>query len=190
MRQLENWLDQIKSGDESAFVDLQQHFEAELRRFMYRLIGAHELEDDLIQNTFIAFYHNIERLSAETVRPFLFRVLRNQCYDELRRQGRYQHVSLNNDLAPNSPIIINTEPPPDEVIYWRMAYADVQRAMDNLPDPQRQVLILYAEHGFAYEEIAEALNISIGTVKSRLHHAKKNLRRLVDPHVLDELDNN
>ena len=184
MLQLANWLNQIKAGDDFAFIALQEHFEGELRRFMYRLIGQHEFEDDLIQNTFIAFYHNIERLTPDTVRPFLFRVLRNQCYDQLRRQGRYQQVSLTDDKLPE---IINTTPPPDEVTYWRMLYADVQAAMNHLPEPQRQVLILYAEHGFSYAEIAETLAINIGTVKSRLHHAKQTLRRLVAPHILEAL---
>ncbi len=183
MSQLADWLDQIKNGDDDAFIEFYAYFESDLRRFMLRLIGQHDQADDLIQNTFIAFYRNAERLAPEMVRPFLFRVLRNQCYDELRRQGRYRNITLS-----HAPQLINTEPSPDEVTHWRMVYADVQSAMNQLPEPQRQVLILYAEHGFSYQEIAETLVVSIGTVKSRLHHAKQGLRRLVDPQILIELD--
>lgn len=183
MAQLTEWLMQLKEGDDTAFIELYTHFEADLRRFMFRLVGQHEQSDDLIQNTFVAFYRNAKRLEPEAVRPFLFRVLRNQCYDELRRQGRYQKISLS-----QAPELMNTGPSPDEVTHWRMLYADVQTAMNQLPETQRQVLILYAEHGFSYQEIAETLTVNIGTVKSRLYHAKQNLRRLVDLQILLELD--
>ena len=57
-----------------------------------------DAEDDIVQNAFFALYVNLERLDeGEKLRPFLFRVLRNQCYDELRRQGRYDVISLDDD---------------------------------------------------------------------------------------------
>ena len=60
--------------------------------------------------------------------------------------------------------------------------------MERLPELQRQALILFSEEGLSYNEIAEAMDTSIGTVKSRLFHAKQGLRRLLRPDTLQALD--
>jgi len=77
---------------------------------------------------------------------------------------------------------------PEEVAHWLMIQLEVRETIDRLPENQRQALILYAEEGLSYAEIAEAMNTNIGTIKSRLFHAKQNLRRLVRPEVLEALD--
>jgi transposase len=64
---------------------------------------------------------------------------------------------------------------------------EVREAMDQLPESQRQTLILYSEEGLSYTEIADIMDVSIGTVKSRLFYAKKNLRGLIRPATLDVL---
>ena len=77
---------------------------------------------------------------------------------------------------------------PEDVAHWLMLHMEVQEAMDQLPELQRQTLILYAEEGLSYAEIAEVMNTSIGTVKSRLYYAKRQLRKLLHPDTLRALD--
>lgn len=174
-----------RTGDEDAFTLLQLVLDSRIRRFVIRLIGSHSQEDDIVQDVFIALYQNLYKLdTVEKMMPFLYRVTRNRCYDILRQQGRYETISIESQ---SQALTTAAHKQPAEQTDWVLLYAEVQRAIEQLPELQRQTLILYAEEEFSYVEVAEAMGTQIGTVKSRLHHAKKTLRRLVSPEVLDAL---
>lgn len=183
------WLLAAQGGDLAAFDLLHAALESDLLRFVRRLIGyQHNQAEDIVQETFLTLYTHLAQIDPpEKLRPYLFRVARNRCYDLLRRQGRYEQLSLDEE-----PVQVRVSfsqgdqstPPPDEVTHWLLLHLEVQEAIDNLPENQRQALILYAEEGLSYAEIAEVMEVNIGTVKSRLHHAKKTLRRLLRPETL------
>jgi RNA polymerase sigma-70 factor (ECF subfamily) len=184
-----------RGGSTDAFAALQALLMPPARAFTRRLIG--EIDEDIVQEAFFALYMNLDKLDPpEKLRPFLFRVIRNRCYDRLRAQGRYDVISLDEDVAfeaggggdTREAQIASDEPPPDERTHWLMIYAEVQQAMEKLPELQRQALILYSEAKLSYEEIAEAMDVGIGTVKSRLYYAKRNLVRLLPPETLKALE--
>jgi RNA polymerase sigma-70 factor (ECF subfamily) len=180
-----------RAGDRAAFDCLQEELEAPVRRFIRRLVGQSHSEDDIVQDAFLALYMNLEHLdSGEHLRPFLFRVVRNLCYDELRRKGRFQFASL--DQGPDEsgalfPPLADSRSPPDEEVHWILLYSEVQKAMDRVPELQRQTMILYCEQDLTYQQIAEAMATDIGTVKSRIHYGRKNLRKLLKPEILEAL---
>ena len=182
---------QARSGDRTAFDHLQEMLETQVRRFIRRLVGLSSSEDDIVQDAFLALYMNLERLdSSEHLCPFLFRVVRNLCYDELRRKGRFQFISLDEDLDNSDallPFLTDRRRQPDEEVHWILLYSEVQKAMERLPEVQRQTLILYCEEDLTYQQIAEAMATDIGTVKSRVHYARKNLRKLLKPEILEAL---
>lgn len=180
-----------QSGDDEAYGLLVVRLEPVVRRVTRRLIGAHDAEDDIVQDVFIALYRHLDRIDpVRGLRPYLFRCVRNRSYDELRRAGRYETLSLDDEPV-ETYASFNSAPAapdqPDELAHWLLIQLEVRAAMDRLPDPQREALILYAEEGLSYAEIAEVAGTSIGTVKSRLFHAKKNLRGLLRPETLDAL---
>ena len=77
--------EQAKTNNHTAFNRLQKTLDALVRRFVRRLVGVSEVEDDIVQDAFLALYMNLERLeSSAHLRPFLFRVVRNRCCDTLR----------------------------------------------------------------------------------------------------------
>ena len=179
-------------GDQDAFAELQARLESPIRRFIWRLVGTQDAEDDIVQDSFIALYLNLNRIEpVENLRPYLFRIVRNRCYDLLRKKGRFEHISL--DDEPVETWVSLHEAPesgsqPEEVTYWVMLQLEVQAAMERLPELQRQTLILFSEENLSYAEIAEAMNCSIGTVKSRLYYAKRTLRQLISPETLALLE--
>ena len=184
-------LERARDGDLTAFEQLQALLDAPARRFVRRLIGRSDAEDDIVQNAFFALYKNLERLDVgEKLRPFLFRVLRNQCYDQLRRLGRYDVISLDDDSddVDRTELAVDQRPQPEESAHWLMLYNEVQTAIQRLPELQRQTLLLYTEAGLSYQEIAGTMGVSIGTVKSRLHNAKRNLVSMLHPDTLYALD--
>lgn len=186
-------LAEAQDGSQSAFAALETAFGPGLRRFVRRLLGRGDLTDDIVQNTFFALYVNLESMDAQRLRPFLFRVARNQCYDELRRQGRYEVVALadEDDSEPGSELTVtptDTAIQPDEAAHWLLLYAQVQQAINRLPELQRQTLLLFTEGGLSHAEIAESMDVSTGTVKSRLHYAKRSLTAMLSAETLLELE--
>ena len=185
-------LQQAQDGDADAFEQLQTRLESSIRRFIRRLIGLSDAEDDIVQNVFISLYYNIQRIDpVENLRPYLFRMVRNRCYDELRSQRRYETLSLDDEsdgarLSFTTASDINSQP--EEVAHWLLLHLEVKEAIDRLPELQRQTLILFSEEELSYAEIALVMETNIGTVKSRLHHAKKSLRRLLRPQTLQILE--
>ncbi len=178
-------------GDFDAFEELQMALEPPVRRFIRRLIGVHDLEDDLVQVVFIALFQHLKRIDPpEHLRPYVYRMARNRCYDELRRQGRYRSLSLDDEAVEVrvSYAGANDAPSPEDAAYWLLLQLEVREAMEQLPELQREALILYSEEEMTYAEIAAAMNTSLGTIKSRIHHAKKSLRRLLRPETLHALD--
>jgi len=180
-----------QTGDKDAFTVLQTLLQAPARAFTRRLIG--DVDEDIVQEAFLALYMNLERLvPPEKLRPFLFRVIRNRCYDRLRADGRFEVVTLDEEVGFGNDTresqIASDEISPDESTYWLMMYAEVQQAMEQLPELQRQTLILYSEASLSYEEIAEVMSVSSGTVKSRLYYAKRNLVRLLSPETRRALE--
>ena len=183
----------LQAGDEQAFVLIMQRLESPLRRYIRRLIGDTDAGDDIVQDVFFSLYRKCDRIDARRgLRPYLYRMARNRCYDELRRQGRFQQVSLDADAEGQSFSLAETLPDPaeptEELAHWLFIQLVVREAMEKLPENQRQALILYAEEQMSYAEIAVATNTNPGTVRSRLSHARKTLRRLVPPWVLAALE--
>ena len=183
--------EEAKASNRTAFDRLQEALDASVRRFVRRLVGINEAEDDIVQDAFLALYMNLERLeSSEHLRPFLFRVVRNCCYDTLRRQGRFQFVPLDAasaDSIVNPSFLTDRHRQPDEELHWILLYSEVQKAIDRLPEIQRQAIILYCEENLTYAQIAEAMGTDIGTVKSRIYYGRKNLRKLLKPEILEAL---
>jgi RNA polymerase sigma-70 factor (ECF subfamily) len=178
-----------QSGDMEAFDDLQRQFEAPLRSFVRRLIGDGEFED-ITQEVFLTLFRHLGNINPpEKLRPFLYRVARNRCYDELRQRGRFEVMALDDEPTAEWVSFQTSEAqPPEDLAHWLLLHLEVQEAMLELPELQRQALILYAEEGFSYTEIAETMNTSLGTVKSRIYYAKKRLRQVLRPGVLQALD--
>lgn len=184
-------LRQARDGDMFAYEDLQLRLEPPIRRFIRRLIGMHHAEDDIMQDVFLSFYLNLSNIDpVENLRPYLYRIARNRCYDELRRQGRRETVSL--DDEPTQVWVsfteANRQPQPEDLTHWLLLHLEVQNAIQKLPDTQRDALILYTEENMTYAEIAEVMDTSIGTVKSRIYYAKKGLRQYLSPDTLAVLE--
>jgi RNA polymerase sigma-70 factor (ECF subfamily) len=187
-----------QQGDDEAFEQLHAALAPGIGRFVRRLIGDGQEAEDIVQDTLLALYLNLNRIEpVEKLRPYVFRIARNRCYDILRRVRRYEEVSIDADDDPlrvrvSFELADERSTPPEEVAHWILLQLEVREAIDSLPELQRQTLMLFAEEGLTYAEIAEVMGVSIGTIKSRLFHAKRGLRARLKPEtleaIMDELD--
>ncbi len=183
-----------QQGDDDAFEQLHAVLMPGIGRFVRRLIGDGQEAEDVVQDTLLALYLNLSRIEpVEKLRPYVFRIARNRCYDILRRSGRYEEVSIDDDGDDPMRARLSFEladeraTPPEEVAHWVLLQLEVRDAMDSLPDLQRQTLILFAEENLTYAEIAEVMGVNIGTIKSRLFHAKRGLRARLKPATLEAI---
>jgi len=185
-----HWLQMAQAGNTEAYTTLQLALEPEVRRFVQRHIQHTETTDDIVQDVFIRFYTNLHKIDPpERFRPYLFRIARNACYDDLRGSKRREE-SLDDDAVEVRVSFIESrhQQKHDDATHWMLLGLEVKMAIEQLPDAQRQTLLMFSEQGMSYAEIAEATNVTVGTVKSRLFYAKKNLRGYLKPTTVELLD--
>ena len=172
----------VLSGDRSAFNALHVELAPELTRFVTRLIGDAAEADDVVQTSFLALYRHRESVAApSSVRAYLYGIARNLCYDRLRRAGRFEWVGFDSTVDEYAS---ERSALPDETAHWLGVLERVERAFDDMPELHRQALLLYAEAGLRYAEIAEAMDTDVSTVKSRIFQARRMLRLRLGPEVL------
>lgn len=187
------WLLAAQNGDSGAFEALYLALEPDVARFVRRLLRDDPIAADVVQETFISLYIHLAEIDPPAkLRPFVFRVARNAAYDVMRQWGRRPGVSMDDDGAEDRIAYYARDEAaaPEEVTHWLLLGLEVREAIDRLPELQRQTLILFCEEEMSHAEIAEVMRTSVGTVKSRLFHAKKSLRGLVRPEVLLALQDN
>ncbi|MEZ6000433.1 sigma-70 family RNA polymerase sigma factor [Hyphomonas sp.] len=153
------------SGNEWSFVDELERLIPELRAFARSLCRERELADDLVQDTCLKAWQAIDSFEpGAPMRPWLFRILRNEFYQYARRSWR--SAPLEQEVAENTLVA-----PAD--LDARIDFKVLQAAISNLPDVQREALILVVAAGYTYEEAGEICNCSPGTIKSRVSRARE-----------------
>jgi RNA polymerase sigma-70 factor (ECF subfamily) len=176
----EDLLARFCRGQTEAFGALLRRYERELYGYLRRYLGDSDLAEDVFQNTFLQLYiksHQYEK--GRPVRPWLYTIATHQAIDALRRNGRHQALSLdqNQQELPDGEVrslleLLETRGPgPLEMAQGEESRERVRASVDRLPEFLRQVVVLAYYQGLKYREIAEILDIPVGTVKSRLHAA-------------------
>jgi len=170
----------FQAGETRAFDVLVRRYERELYGYLRRYIGDGSLAEDVFQNTFLQLHLKSGQYEVgRRVRPWLYTIATHQAVDALRRNGRHQAVSL--ELARETAAdgeadslaasLEGRSPCPFDAASGQEQAERVRAAVGRLPDFLRQVLIMAYYQGLKYREVAEALDIPVGTVKSRLHAA-------------------
>ena len=155
--------------------DFSQLLEAEiprLRRYARALTRDAVYADDLVQNCLTRALAKRQLWQPGTdLRAWLFTILHNQHCNELRRTMR-EGLSIELDEAPPIPVLSNA--------IARLELRDLERAINELPEDQRTVVLLIGLEGMPYDRVAAILNVPVGTVRSRLARAREELRRLTN----------
>jgi RNA polymerase sigma-70 factor (ECF subfamily) len=176
----EDLLARFRRGQREAFGVVVRRYERELSGYLRRYLGDGNLADDVFQNTFLQLYVKIGTYEpGRPVRPWLYTIATHQAIDALRRNGRHQAVSLDQyreeqaggDVQNLVASLESRTPGPIELAQGEERRQQVRAAVDRLPEFLRQVVILAYYQGLKYREIADILDIPVGTVKSRLHAA-------------------
>lgn len=179
----ETLLERLRNGRREMLGPLVRRYERELYGYLHRYLGDAELAADVFQNTFVAVFVKIQQYEpGRPARPWLYAIATNQAIDALRRQKRRHERTVdpgNEDGADPSrslfEMLAAREPDPAATAEGSELAVQVREAVDSLPDLLRQAIVLAYFQGLKYQEIADVLNIPLGTVKSRLNAAMTKL---------------
>ena len=168
-------LRRAQKGDQKAFEALVTPYEAMIWRICWHYTGHTEDARDCAQEALLKAWRSLGAYRRDcALESWLYRICASVCLDFLRTRSRTQTEPLKEDFDQPDPV-----PPPDEQALQRQQREELRRAIAQLPDDMRTVLLLYALEKKRYEEIAEITGTAVGTVKSRLSRARDRLQEIL-----------
>ena len=152
-----------------------------LKAYASRLLGDPTAAEDVAQDSFLALYRHLHQVPVAAFRPWLFRVARNLCLDQLRR--RKFKLSLFRDLQKDEELPFtpegNPSDRPDEIAQAREAQAGIEQAIRELPTKFREAFLLCEVEGMSYEDAAAVMGCPVKTISTRLYRARQRFTSLV-----------
>jgi RNA polymerase sigma-70 factor (ECF subfamily) len=168
------WLAKALKGDPQAFSSLVETYQRPVYNLCYRMLGNAEDAEDAAQETFLRAYKSMKRY--DNSRPFstwLLSIAAHYCIDQMRKR-RYQVVSVEDLPVPDLP---DTSPGLETSLGRREEQRRVHAVLATLEATDRAAVVMYYWYDFSYEEIAQALSLTVSAVKSRLHRARRGMAK-------------
>ena len=170
---------QAQRGDRKAFDELVCTHEQGVMNMIYRMCGDVQVAEDAAQETFVQAWLHLSSYRTQTsLRNWLYRIGVNAATDLLRKEKRI----LPNDIE--NLHLTDRRPGPEVMLTQTERIVMIQKAILSLPDLSRVVLVLREYEELSYHEIAETLDIPVGTVMSRLNYARKLLKEKLEGSML------
>lgn len=173
--QEQSWIASARNGDEAAFGELVQKYQKRVYALTVRMCPTPELAEEAAQEAFLSAWQGLPFFRGDAAfSTWLYRLASNACVDLLRKERRHQGTSLDDDAVGAE--IPDTKPTPEEAAETKELRAQIEAGLRQLSPEHRAVLILREIQQLNYEEIADALSLDLGTVKSRISRGRRQLR--------------
>lgn len=179
-------ISRLQAGDITAFDEIFNLYKDMVFRLGFRLLGEREEALDLSQEVFLTIYRNIGAFRGECqLKTWIYRIVINRAANRSRWWRRHKKdMTLSLDHMPGEPeskqilkSLPSQERNPYEEVYSLEIEDRIQQALQALPIEQRAAIIMRDLEGLSYEEIAESMRVSLGTVKSRIARGREELRK-------------
>jgi len=173
---------ELTDGELAAYATLVERYGRQVYNIAYRLTGRDADAKDLAQEAFIRVFRAFRRIDPEAhLDSWLYRIVTNLYIDSLRRRPKVRLESLDEPLTTLkggevSKEVTDSAPGPEAAVLDAQLDSEVQQALLGLNPELRMIVVLSDVEGDSYEEIGAMLAIPVGTVKSRLHRARKTLQ--------------
>lgn len=180
----EQLLERLQVGDSAAFDQLYTDFHGLIYNLAYRILGEREEAFDLTQEVYLKIFRHICHFhGGSSLKTWIYRITVNACLNRHRwwqRRMRGSTVALSKfqkeEGRGNGYELTDARSSPEELAFRNELERQIQKGLSRLPEDQRAAVVLRDLEGLSYEEIAEALSISLGTVKSRIARGRELLR--------------
>ncbi|WP_044949032.1 sigma-70 family RNA polymerase sigma factor [Chthonomonas calidirosea] len=179
-----------KANDRAAFNEIVLRYKDKVYNYIYRMVRHATDAEDLTQETFVRAYLSLHSFqSRASLNTWLFRIATNLCIDHCRRakrtQGLVTSLSPDNEEEEEGPQrdVPDATFDPQRLLLNKELGEKLEKALQELPEKLRMVVLLYDVEGLSYEEIAAIAGCPLGTIKSRLFNARAALRRKLEPYL-------
>ena len=175
-------ISRCQRGDQEALKEIFDKYHERVYRIAYGVVRQREESLDIVQEVFIKLFRSINNFKGRShFYTYLYRMVMNTAIDHARKAGKQFISSLDEEgsFEPSD----NVEKGPERVLLQKELEERVKLAMDRLPPEQKAALIFRDVEGLSYQEMAEAMGCSIGTVMSRLHYGRKRIQELLKDYV-------
>lgn len=177
-------IQRCRDGDPGAFDELVTHYERQVFNFAYRISGNYDDAMDVSQEAFIRVFNSLHTFRGDSnFSTWVYRIVKNVYLDIRKKSKSHRLCSLDEsiELDENSVMrqIEDGKPTPDQMVEIQERDKKLHDAVNTLPDYQRIIVTLYHVQHKSYEEIADIMELPIGTVKSRLNRARLALSELL-----------
>lgn len=179
----------VKGGDKRAFQVLMQRYQRKVYAVAYGFLRNQEDALDVVQESFIKVHRYIGKFEGNSsFYTWLYRIVANLCIDHLRKTKRHRDVEFDDGIRHDG----KDDPPSDllphlgqfgdpaDMLRRKEILAAVEASLEHLSDKHRAVIVMRELQGMSYEEMAQAMKCSKGTIMSRLFHARRNMQKLLN----------
>jgi RNA polymerase sigma-70 factor (ECF subfamily) len=176
-------ISRCQQGDQEALKEIYDKYHKKVYRIAYGVIRQREDALDIVQEVFIKLFRSIKNFKGRShFYTYLYRMVMNTAIDHARRGGKKFVSSLDEEgsFEPSDAV----EKGPERILLQKELEERVKLAMDKLPAEQKAAIIFRDVEGLSYQEMAEAMGCSIGTVMSRLHYGRKRMQGLLKDYVI------
>jgi RNA polymerase sigma-70 factor (ECF subfamily) len=176
-------ISRCQQGDQEALKEIYDKYHRKVYRIAYGVVRQREDALDIVQEVFIKLFRSIKNFQGRShFYTYLYRMVMNTSIDHARKSGKKFASSLDEEgsFEPSD----GAEKGPERVFLQKELEERVKRAMDKLPAEQKAALIFRNMEGLSYQEMAEAMGCSIGTVMSRLHYGRKKMQELLKDYMM------
>jgi RNA polymerase sigma-70 factor, ECF subfamily len=175
-------ISRCQRGDQEALKEIFDKYNKKVYRIAYGVVRQREEALDIVQEVFIKLFHSIKNFKGKShFYTYLYRMVMNTAIDHARKTGKQIISSL--DQEGSFQPFDDLEKGPERILLQKELEERVKLAMDKLPAEQRAALIFRDVEGLSYQEMAETMGCSIGTVMSRLHYGRKRMQELLKDYV-------
>ena len=181
-------IERCKAGDPGAFAEMVLQSQKKVFNIAYRMLGNAEEAKDMAQEVFLSVFESIKDLKEEVkFNAWLTQITLNHCRNRwkyLKRRQYFRTDSLDDPVETEDgsvpKAIYDPADNPEIHLEKKMIQRLVQRGLLELTEEQRELVVLRDLQGFSYEEIGESLRLPEGTIKSKLHRARMNLKEILE----------
>jgi RNA polymerase sigma-70 factor (ECF subfamily) len=171
-----------QKGDEAALREIYERYREKVYRIAYGVVRQREDALEILQDVFVKVFKTINRFEGKSrFYTFLYRMTMNAAIDHLRKVKRIPRTVVEEEGG----IQLSDEPEkgPDRMLLRKELEEKVKEAMEKLPADQKMAIVLREIEGLSYQEMAESMGCSVGTVMSRLHYGRKKMQELLKGYV-------
>ncbi|MCD6405300.1 MAG: RNA polymerase sigma factor [Planctomycetes bacterium] len=168
-------------GRRGDFRLLLERYEGELFNFLYHYVGDRQTAEDLFQETFLQVYAKMDTFRPDgRFKPWMYTIAANLARDAMRKRRRRRAFSLDREIRPGeegslADIVESPAPEPEAVLDKQESASLARQLLEELPESLREIVTLYFYNDLKYTEISQVLDLPMGTVKSRLYRAMRQM---------------